>query len=99
MQNEIIRQRLYRVFRIREEDYIVTVKLFYIYKWIEPRTGNDAFEILGILRKATRGISNLEKINGLYHAVKMIGLKENGYMSAAKAAPMNRNQYVAGWHL
>jgi hypothetical protein len=96
--SEVIVQRLFRIFRVQDEEYTVTVKLVYIYRWIEPYAGNSSFDVITDLRKLFTDDSNLQTIDKLYSTLKIITLNTCGrYDTSTTNVPMHKNLYEQGW--
>lgn len=97
---DILTRRLYGVFRIPEETYIVTVKLLVIYEWIEPQLDGkeDAAAVLKRLRSELKRMSNVRKVDALYRMAEHEKLLRNGRYAPSNAKPPARRQdYISGW--
>lgn len=87
---------LYAVFRIPDEDYIVTVKLKVIYRWVEAE--QDPFEHLKQLRASLKRMSNQRKVDMIYRmAEHEILLRNSRYAPSGARVPLKGSKYVSGW--
>lgn len=89
---------LYSVFRLPDESYIVTVKLLYIYDWVEPEEHEATLEKLKQMRAALKRMSNQRKVDMIYRMAEHARLKESGMYAPSNAKPpVKRQDYISGW--
>src|SRR5690242_14438953 len=87
---------LYSVFRLPDESYIVTVKLLYIYDWIEPEEHGATLEKLKQMRAALKRMSNQRKVDMLYRMAEHERLKKSGLYAPSNAKPpTKRYDYIS----
>lgn len=100
-EEERLRRKLYKLFNIVHEEYLVTYKLMYIYNWVVPAVGEDkALAMIKGLHKAERSESNLQAIDKLYLKAEHIALLAAGRYAPREAhAPIPRDEYVLGWRI
>lgn len=97
---DIILLRLYRVFNVKEPDYITTQKLAYIYNWMEPRAGDVTIDVITALREPFRGQSNLKTVDAFYTELKLINMTTSGrYDCTTKRVPRQSIRYYTGWRM
>src|SRR5690242_19970333 len=89
---------LYGVFRIPDEDYIVTVKLLCIYDWVAPEAGDEVYKRLAKMRSELKRMSNQRKIDMLYRMAEHQALLRNNRSAPKEARPPTKRQdYISGW--
>lgn len=99
-EEELLIRKLYCIFRIANEQYIVTYKLLYIYRALEPTDITSGLEELKSLRKQLKLRDNLSTINRLYALVEHERLQRNGrYAPPGAKPPQKEPQYLKGWKL
>lgn len=100
---KLVEYKLYKVFRIKDEQYIVTVKLLAIYRWAYPRHRSDVYEFLKKLREANRQHSNQETIDAVYEIAQADLHRSHNRFAPSWAKPPEppANQYrgatIPGW--
>lgn len=98
MDDEILRQRLYRIFHIEEEDYAITVKVFYIYRWVKPHAQEATLDVISGLRRVLRDRENTVKLDKLFHEMQNASLRRLAASPSTKT-PQQQSKYNAGWHI
>jgi hypothetical protein len=97
---EILRLRLHRIFNIKENNYATSVKLLYIYDWLEPKAGDCTLDLITEFRKAFPHESNLRNLDAFYNEVKLLNMTSSKrYNTTALKVPIHRDDYVSGWRL
>lgn len=98
MQDEILRQRLYRIFRIEDENYMVTMKVFYVYRWVERRAGNDTLDVLTDLRERFKKRKNTERLDWMFREMQSVNIAHLAAPPGARP-PQAQSNYSLGWKL
>jgi len=94
----IVTNRLYRIFRIKDEEYIITLKLVAIYGWRLPIDGENVYESLGKLRQENRQFSNRRTIDCLYEQGQNALYKKNErFAPGCEKPPQQEGLTVIGW--
>lgn len=98
MYDELLRQRLYRIFRIGDEDYITTVKVFYIYENIHKEAGDEVFIAITERLKDFKHREKIKRLNSLYQQLQEANLS---HLAAPETAhpPGNNGNYIPGWKI
>jgi hypothetical protein len=97
---ELIEARLYRIFRIKDESYIVSVKLRFIYRWVERTQEGDTFSRVEQLRSDHLRRGKMKVLEEVYRAAEHATYLENGrYASPDAKVPQVQDAFIAGWHL
>jgi hypothetical protein len=98
-EQEMLRRKLYRLFNIQKQEYLVTYKLFYIYKFVHE-DGSDPLIILKEMRRTSRRESNLATIDALYSYIEHQRLLKSGlYAPQGAKTPLNYETHHYGWRL
>jgi hypothetical protein len=92
-EKEIIRQELYRVFHIYHENYLVTVKLMRIYRWVEQRTGDDALATMQRLYIEWPARRKQQKLDQLFNLIQSIEMR---HLAAPSNASVPGNDVYVG---
>jgi hypothetical protein len=93
----IVCMRLHRIFGLDEETYLTTVKLLYIYDWIEPIAGDASLDVIIYLRKSFKRESNLCTIDALYGELRTIAMNHSGrYNTTTLRPPEEQTVYYLG---
>ena len=98
MDDETLRQRLYRIFHIEEEDYAITVKVFYIYRWVEHHAGDATLDVISDLRRVFRDRENTVKLDKLFHEMQGTSLRRLTAPTSVHT-PQKQSKYNAGWRI
>jgi hypothetical protein len=97
---ERLRRQLYGLFGIIHQEYLITYKLLYIYKWVEPVAGKETLAKIKQLRKNAYAGNNLAVIDKLYLQAEHIALLAAGRYAPQEAhAPIPSDEYVLGWRI
>src|SRR6185437_2494635 len=95
-EEEMLRRKLYRLFNIQKQEYLITYKLFYIYEFVS-KEGVDPLVILKEMRRASRRESNLATIDALYFYTEHQRLLRSGvYAPQGAKTPMNYEAHHYG---
>lgn len=68
-------QRLYALFRLQEENYLVTLKITYIYRWVEKRSPDNALDIVDRLYKDWPIRKKQRRIDDMFLAMQAVELR------------------------
>jgi hypothetical protein len=96
---DILVKKLYRVFYLQNEQYLITYKLLYIYNSL-PTPETERLEALKRLRREYRRYSNDHIIDRLYARAEHEKLLAGGrYAPPLSRPPTQERQYIRGWKL
>jgi hypothetical protein len=96
---DILVKKLYRVFYLQTEQYLITYKLLYIYNSLEAPEA-ERLETLKKLRRDFRRYSNSRIVDRLYARAEHEKLLAGGrYAPPSERPPMQEQQYIRGWKL
>lgn len=93
---EIILMRLYRIFRLDEEDYITSVKLHYIYDHIRQEAGDEVFVVITERLRDYKFREKKKRLNGFYNTLQGSSLSLRAAPPEAQV-PGGTSRYVPGW--
>lgn len=99
MEDEILRQRLYRIFRIEDETYMVTMKVFYVFRWVEKRAGHDVtLDVITDLRQQFKKRKNTERLDWMFREMQWVNMSHHAAPQNAHP-PQEQSKYSMGWKL
>lgn len=98
MDEELLRQRLYRIFRIEDENYMYTMKVMYIYRWVEKRHGSEALNIIESLRSDYKKRRNVERLDLMFRHMQAVNMQHLAAPPNARP-PQSNDKYSPGWKL
>ncbi len=92
--------RMYRIFRISKEQYIVTVKLLFIYRWVVSQAGGeDPFHVAEAMRRDFIVRGRYNTLDAMFRAAEHAAyVANNRYAPSSARVPDSKDAYIGGWH-
>lgn len=91
-----LRQQLYKIFRIKDEDYLTTVKVMYIYR-CAAKTHPNPLNLLFALYGEWPSRRNTQKLDGIFYHFQSNSLKRLAAPPGAIVPPSKRYIGIHKW--
>jgi hypothetical protein len=97
--DELLRQRLYRIFRIEDENYMYTMKVFYVYRQVEKTEGERVLDAITEMRQACKKRKNTERLDAIFRQLQAVNLAHIAAPPGARPPTLRQEGYYSGWKI
>jgi hypothetical protein len=96
IEDEILRQHLYSIFRIKDEDYATTLKLMYIYHYVKQIT-HDPLGKISDMRQQELSRKHKDKLDSIFYQVQTKSLEKLSAPIEARVPKATRLVGIQKW--